>query len=207
MLKVALNECGYLYVYLDPRFSTAPDYRDFAYLVKRSLDDFLSRCRGLDDRVVDMIKRVRGVNVSVPGFDVEISWGRKNKLDLPNLFEALDKLGESLGKPVVIAIDEAQELRKITWVSFDRFFAYAYDNLRNLRFVLTGSEVGLLYRFLRIDDSTAPLYGRYIHVVRTRRLTYSEALEFLKKGLEEVGIEVPEDILSRAVEAIDGIIG
>jgi len=207
LLRVALNECKYPYMYIDPRFSVAPDYRDLAYLMKNSLEDFLNRYRDLRDKVVDVMKKVKGVNIRIPGFDVEVSWGKQGKLDLPSLFEALDRLGGSLGKPMVVAIDEAQELRKITWISFDRLFAYIYDNLRNIRVVLTGSEVGLLYRFLRIDDPTAPLYGRYIHVVRTRRLNYSESLEFLKKGFEEVGVDIPEDFLRRAVEVIDGVIG
>ncbi|MEM4627707.1 MAG: ATP-binding protein [Ignisphaera sp.] len=207
LLKVALNECGYPYIYIDPRFSAAPDYHDFAYLIKRSLEDFLDRCRDFRSKIVDLMKRVKGVYIRVPGFDVEISWGRQSRLDLPSLFEALDRFGESLGRPVVIAVDEAQELRKITWISFDRLFAYVYDNLTNTRVVLTGSEVGLLYRFLRVEDPAAPLYGRYIHVVKTRRLTQSESLEFLRKGFEEVGVEIPENALLRAVEVIDGVIG
>lgn len=207
LLRVALCECGFPYVYIDPRLSVAPDYRDFAYLIKNSLEDFLGRYEDFRDKIVGLLRKVRGINVRTPGLSVEVSWSGESRLDVPGLFEALNDVGESLSKPVVVSIDEAQELRKITWISFDRLFAYIYDNLRNMRLVLTGSEVGLLYKFLRLEDPNAPLYGRYIHVVKTRRLTRDESLEFLKKGFKEVGVEMPEDLLSKAVEVTDGVIG
>ena len=47
----------------------------------------------------------------------------------------------------MVAVDEAQELRKANWLRFDRLFAYAYDSLPNVRLVLTGSLFGLLHDF------------------------------------------------------------
>lgn len=112
LLRVALNECGFPYVYIDPRFSATPDYRDFAYLVKNSLEDFLSRYRDFRDKIVDVLRKVRGVSIHAYGLSVEISWSKESRLDVPGLFEALNKVGESPSEPVVVAIDEAQELRK-----------------------------------------------------------------------------------------------
>ena len=64
----------------------------------------------------------------------------------------------------MVAVDEAQELRKVNWLRFDRLFAYAYDSLPNVRLVLTGSQFGLLYDFLGLGTrgprSSAGLSGR-----------------------------------------------
>jgi AAA+ ATPase superfamily predicted ATPase len=38
LLRVAFNECKNPHVYVDPRFSTALDYRDFAVMLKNSLE-------------------------------------------------------------------------------------------------------------------------------------------------------------------------
>ena len=38
-------------------------------------------------------------------------------------------------------------------------------------FIVTGSEVGVLKDFLRIEDSEAPLYGRYIREVYADRFS------------------------------------
>ncbi|MGB9729695.1 MAG: AAA family ATPase [Thermoprotei archaeon] len=207
LLKVALNECKYPYIYMDPRFSTAPNYRDFAYLLKNSLQDFLNRHKSIQKRITDLLKNVKGVEIAVPGFSVDIVWKGERKLELGELFTALDNLGKDIGKPIVFAIDEAQELRKITWISFDKLLAYTYDNLKNIRIVLTGSEIGLLYKFLNIENPNSPLYGRYIHIIKTRRLSHEESIEFLKKGFTELKINIPENTLLKVVENLDGIIG
>lgn len=207
LLRVALNECGLPYLYIDPRFSMTPDYRDFTYLLKHSLEDFLNRHRALYEKILNTLKGVKGLAIEVPSLTVEISWSKSNRLELNELFSALNDLGESMDKPIVIAIDEAQELRRVTWISFERILAYIYDNLKNLRLVLTGSEIGLIYRFLRLDDPSSYLYGRYIHIIKTRRLTREESLLFLKTGLQELGLRFPEDKLINVVEVLDGVIG
>ncbi|MEM1621070.1 MAG: hypothetical protein QW536_03780 [Metallosphaera sp.] len=45
----------------------------------------------------------------------------------------------------MVVIDEAQELRKVRGVNLLPSLAYAYDNLRNVKFILGGSEMGLLH--------------------------------------------------------------
>ena len=207
LLRVALNEIGYPYIYVDPRFSEAPTYRDFAYILRDSLEDFLGRYGGLRERIIKFLRSVKGVSISTPGFSVEVGWRGSERLELGELLVALDGLGGDLGKSIVIAIDEAQELSRITWISFTRIFAFAYDNLRNLRIVLTGSEVGVLFKFLGLEDPGSPLYGRYVHVVRTRRLTREESVDFLERGFSELGIRVPRSIIETAVEELDGVIG
>lgn len=207
LLRVALSECGYPYIYIDPRFSTAPTYRDFAYVLKNSIEDFLRRYSGIYRRVIEFLKNVRGVSIDISTLSIGISWRRDERIELGELFTALDSLARDLGKPIVIAIDEAQELSKITWIPITRIFAYIYDNLRNLRIVLTGSEIGVLFKFLGIEDPSSPLYGRYIHIIKTRKLSREESIDFLEKGFSELGLSIPRNIIEKAVEELDGVIG
>jgi AAA+ ATPase superfamily predicted ATPase len=207
LLKVALNELGNPYIYLDTRFSVNPTYRDFIYIVKESLEDFVRRYKSFREKIVEVLSSVKGVSISIPFSSIDISWRGGNKLEFPELFTALNSIGSELKKSVVVAFDEAQELRKITWINFVRLFAYIYDNLDYVRIVLTGSEVGLLYKFLRLDDRDSPLYGRYIHIVSTRRLTFEESIDFLEKGFKEIGISINKQVIEEAAKTFGGIIG
>ncbi|WP_243678883.1 ATP-binding protein [Vulcanisaeta distributa] len=141
---------------------------------------------------------------------MEIRLGESRRLSIGELLDALNDLGTELGRAVVIAVDESQELSKVTWVDFNMLLAYAYDNLRYVKFLLSGSEVGgVLYRFLRINDPEAPLFGRYIHFVSTRRLSPpDESLDFLRRGgFEQYGIRPADEFLVRIVNELDGVIG
>ncbi|MDT7867941.1 MAG: ATP-binding protein, partial [Acidianus sp.] len=76
-----------------------------------------------------------------------------------------------------------------------------------MRLVLTGSQFGLLYDFLGLEDPRAPLFGRAFREVKTRRLSSDEALDFLERGFSEAGVRCPGDLMEKAVDALDGIIG
>lgn len=93
LLRVALNEIGYPYIYVDPRFSEAPTYRDFAYILRDSLEDFLGRYGDLRERIIKFLRSVRGVSISTPGFSVEVSWRGSERLELGELLVALNSLG------------------------------------------------------------------------------------------------------------------
>jgi AAA+ ATPase superfamily predicted ATPase len=207
LLKVALNESGYPYVYLDTRLSLNPTYRDFINIVKASLEDFITRNITLRRKIVEKIRRISSVSISLSPLSVDISWRGDKKFELAEVFIALNKIGSDFGKPIIIAFDEAQELRKITWINFLRIFAYIYDNLEYVRLVLTGSEGGFLFKFIGVDVAESPLYGRYMHMVSTRRLSFEESVDFLEKGFREVGISIPRQIIENAARAFGGIIG
>jgi hypothetical protein len=116
------------------------------------------------------------------------------------LLKTLEKLENK-----VLVLDEAQELRRANY-RFDYFLAYIYDHV-NMKVVISGSQVGLLYRFLRIEDPEAPLFGRPYIEVRLKRLNTQMAKQFLKRGFEQVRLEVSGNVIDEAVDAFDGIIG
>ncbi len=201
LIKVATHDMPR--IYLDIRkFESASyiTYDTFLEELRRDLSDFTS----LHEKVKEYLRRVRGVRVFKVG--VEFSVG-ESRPSFSSMLEALNEWAEEENARVVMVMDEVQELVKMRGYSILPSLAYAYDNLRNVSFVFAGSKVGMLYRFLRIDDASSPLYGRYLERVVLNPLSKDLAIEFLRKGFEEHGVRVSEDFLAMAVEKLDGIIG
>ena len=72
---------------------------------------------------------------------------------------------------------------------------------------MTGSEVGVLRDFLRLDDPKSPLFGRYVHEIKLDRFTPEQSMEFLRRGFSELGMSVSDDELSEVVKYVNGIPG
>ena len=164
-------------------------------LTAASFNDFLSIIEAEISRDKKVRELIRGVE------HIEIGGLIKFRIRRP---ETLIKFLESL-KDTVIVLDEAQELKRLRF-RFDYFLAYALDNL-NIRIVVSGSQVGLLERFLKMEDPEAPLYGRPYKSVELKPLTKDKSVEFLKIGFKQEGVIVSEELIHKAVEAFDGIIG
>ena len=201
LIKAATH--GMPRIYVDVRKFESFQYMTYDMFLdelRKSVVSFLS----FDKRVLDYIKAVKGVRVF--GIELEFSYGRARPL-LTSILEALDSWARDRGTRLVVVIDEAQELTKLRGYNIIPAIAYAYDNLRNISFVFAGSKIGLLYKFLKVQDPASPLYGRYMERIELKPLSREKAVEFLRKGLEEYGIKVSEEFLERAVEKLNGIIG
>ena len=203
LLKVFLSEFKGLALFLDARKLDELGYtrRALYTLLSDELTKF-SKLHG----VLEAFKGIRGVTVS--SFGIELDWSRGASIS--KLFEKLDELAESRGEKALIVIDEAQLLRYLRGYGkpdIRQTIAYAYDNLRNVCFILSGSEIGLLTDFIGIEDPESPLYGRYSEVVELERFNRDLSLEFLRKGFEELRVNVSEELLERAVDSLDGIPG
>ena len=192
LILTGLNESGREYVFVDCRLlpSGMVSLRSFLDLLRSEL----SR-KSWARRLLELLGGF-SISTQLTGVNVGLESGR-----------ARDKLLEVLRglEGRVLVLDEAQELRR-SGFRFDKLLAYAYDHL-DLTIVVSGSQVGLLYRFLRVRDPDAPLYGRPYREVRVSRLEQREAREILRKGFEEEGVRVDDRLIEEAVEALDGIIG
>jgi AAA+ ATPase superfamily predicted ATPase len=205
LVLTALNESGLPHVYVDLREGFTSS-RELYVLLSRSLSDFVehaSRWGRAREVLLRALSRVRGV--SVMGLQVSVSWSPRERPLLGELFAALDELGERLGGRIVVVFDEFQRSRGSVGVALHSAIAHSYDFHRNLSFVLTGSEMGVLYGILRNPEN--PLYGRAYVEIRTRKLSREEALDFLERGFAEAGVRVSASEVERAVEELDGIIG
>ncbi|AGT35897.1 MAG: ATP-binding protein [Thermofilum sp.] len=193
VLRVALSELDIPYVLIDAR-SLRRNYSrsDLFRLIAQGLSGSL-------DKIKDLLMGIRGLRVM--GVEVEVSWRGSDSLSLVELFDRLNK------KKIVIAIDEAQRLRGPRSSELKDAIAHAYDYDKNISFILTGSEVGLLYDFIGIEDSRSPLYGRYYVEVKLERLSREQSIDFLRKGFAQLNLRVSEEVLEVAYEHFDGIPG
>ncbi|MFA4702165.1 AAA family ATPase [Pyrococcus kukulkanii] len=192
LLRVALNEAGREYVIVDLRGINPRSKRDlilrFQYGINESLRKF--------SRIKDYLKFVEGVEIA--GLRVKLSWKSPE-----TLYEVLSSLQE---RGVVIAIDEVQDARGPVGKELASAIAHFYD-YGSSTVILTGSQVGLLYDFLGVENPRAPLYGRVWHEVKLERFSREESIEFLKLGFSQVNLTPPGWFLEEAVETLDGIVG
>lgn len=202
LLETGLGLTKFPYVVVDvremARFPKA-SYSDFLRILERSIQKLMKR-----PALVDFLKRIRGVRIH--GFEIAFERG-KGKLDVGELFEALDSWAGKSGKKVVVAFDEAQLLTRVVAWRPQMLLAHAYDYLKNTTFVLTGSEVGLLYDFLGVDDPEAPLYGRHRVEIKLERFSEEKSRDFLSVGFEQASVKAPKSVIDCAVKTLDGIVG
>ncbi|RLG68915.1 MAG: ATP-binding protein [Methanobacteriota archaeon] len=213
LLLTALEEGGFKHVVVDARILAQHptiSRKDFINSFERDVNKFLTREKSWAKKFFDRARGVRGVELFFdPLPRISLSWGPTlgESTDLPALIETLGKTAEERGTRVVLAFDEAQELRRLAGYNLTKLFAYIYDHVAGVQLVVTGSQVGLLQDFLGVDNATSPLYGRARVNIRTRMLTAEEAEEFLRIGFEQIGMRVEEKLLAEAVERVGGIVG
>lgn len=133
--------------------------------------------------------------------------GRRNRASLTDLLKSINEWCREKKLLFVIALDEAQYLKYGGRVRYDGILAWSVDNLTNIAYILTGSEVGMLKEFLRYEDADAPLYGRFRSEIYLNRFDRGKSEKFLKSGFKEAGKAIKNDELNDAVDKIDGITG
>lgn len=204
LIRVALNQLGKPYVFIDMR--ALESYEDRS--LYRLLADEFSRILPLSKKIVQYLKRVRGVSVGEG--TVSLTLGRE-KPSIISLLRMLDAWAADEGFTLPIVFDEAQELRFFRGgrrrMDFRKILSFCYDNLDSIVTILSGSEIGLLYSFIAVDDPRSPLYGRHYATIQLDRFSQDKSVDFLKKGFEFHGIKPSEEILAKAVEEFDGLIG
>jgi len=208
LLLTALNSVAQPSLILDMRTLAGKPYiskRDLFQEIERAINGFYKKHLGKGRRLLRWLARVKGVEISKTG--ITLSWGGKQPLDVSALFEELNSWAGNEKTTLVIAFDEAQELKKVAGVNMEKIIAHIYDYNRNLSVVLTGSAVGLLYDFIGCQDPKAPLYGRVITEIRLQRLSAEKSRDFLLCGFKQAKVDIDEQIIKAALEKLDGVIG
>ncbi|HPD39767.1 MAG TPA: ATP-binding protein [Mesotoga infera] len=205
LLRVFMNESDLPFMFTDCRslVVSGTSVSNYHRLLVKQLNDLAKSKSG----ILETLKRIRGL--SLFGVELELDNKRSESFLIESL-NALDKWALKEGKILYLLFDEAQLLRHFKrngGLDFNELFSYIYDNLSGLRIILTGSEVGLLEEFIGLDDSSSPLYGRYVKKLYLSRFARNESEEFLKIGFEEVKMEASEDTIREAVTTLDGIVG
>jgi AAA+ ATPase superfamily predicted ATPase len=205
VVKVFVNEHEWPSVYIDARKLGERGYSKAGFY--SILEESISSAKGGLARITEYLKGLKGVRLGELGVEFDLSG---KGFSITSLLERLDERAGHRGETFLIVLDEAQELRFLKGygkIDFVKVLAYSYDNLKNLKFVLTGSEVGLLYNFLGLENPKSPLYGRAYDKMVVERFSRERSVEFLEAGFAEAGVKVPQEVLERAVEVLDGIPG
>jgi AAA+ ATPase superfamily predicted ATPase len=205
LIKVFLNETKVPGLFIDCRrfSSTGVRIEDFISVLSSSVEDLSKKNRGLRG----VLRKISGLKV----FDVEVKFNTKvARRSIVDLFHALNDWASSKGKHIYVVFDEAQNLkfyRRAHGILFNEIFGYVYDNLKNIKTILTGSEIGLLEEFIGLEDPSSPLYGRYVKEIWLRPFTREESLLFLETGFDQFRMKANDQLLEKAVDVFDGVVG
>jgi len=202
LILTGLNVSGAPYIYLDLR-ECARSYADLYKLISRGFTEFAKRWSDLRDHFLRALSRLRGV--SIAGIEISFSWSPRERPLLTEILDAVNDFAERIGRRVVVVFDELQSVRGAMGAVLQSALAHSYDFNKSVALVLAGSEMGVLYNILQNPES--PLYGRAYIEVRTRKLSYSEAVDFLTKGFTEAGVSIGRDEIEEAAKELDGVIG
>jgi AAA+ ATPase superfamily predicted ATPase len=206
LIKVALSEANAPYIFIDTReIYYNENIITTSHLIKYLVDGlkkYMKWYEKIGFNLKEALKNIKKIRVK----DYEIELEFKAKISITTLLSEINSWCSRHNMRFVFVFDEAQYLR-FSNVRYDGLIAWAIDNLSNITFILTGSEVGVLREFLRVDDAEAPLFGRYRREVYVDRFTKEQALDFLKQGFRELNLEPSTDELEEVVETFDGLVG
>ena len=208
LMLIGLSSSGSPYMLIDCRQFEEVAYssrRALIEVLEESVNNFIRAHGGLWSTLKEYLKKVRGVKVGE--FSVVFSWTTEKPLSMTGLFDTLNRFAVDRGIKVLIAIDEAQQLKKIANFNFSKLFAHIYDYKGNLQLLLTGSQVGLLDDLLGVEDPSSPLYGRARSEISLGRFSVEQSREFLEKGFGQCKMKVESKTIEHAVEKLDGIVG
>ncbi len=189
-----------IWLYLDLRKFEAKNYLTYKDLVLE-LEKALN---STSQKIKDFLKGLRGVTIS--GFEIRLNWG-EDRVQLAQMLDKLSEIGEKENKRFIIVFDESQELRKLKGYNILYPISYSFDNLKYVRFIFTGSQIGMVYRFLKVRDPNSPLFGRAMTEVYIDPFDREKSLHFLRKGFEEIKVKVSDEVLEEVYEKLGGIPG
>jgi len=201
LLQVGLNEAGYPYLFVDarPKPRTASNF--LKVNMERGVKKFAESNPEIMEETVKDLKNTSGVRVGLNPI-----WIRLDTTGgLYDLLISLNKVAYARSKTLILAIDEVQELRDLSEPDIGELLSYIYEHLSEIRLILTGSEVGLMYEILP-RRYLAPLnFDR----ITLQPLTQDQATEFLRLGFRQNQLKEQPDIsfINTAYEVLGGNIG
>jgi AAA+ ATPase superfamily predicted ATPase len=187
LMKIAFNSMKTKKAYLDARMLGSTE---------GSISDNIIAELSRDDLFAKIIGRIGSLELPAVGARLAVSSKGRRLLDV---LAGINRQGGT-----VIFVDEAQLLKPS---GFDSTVAYCYDNLRNIKFVLSGSEVGVLDKFLGRENADAPMFGRAVDVIRLSPLPEEKAVRFLLEGMQQAGLAFDSGSAKAVVGRLDGIAG
>jgi len=197
LLNVALNESKVDSVKIDVRESPYYDKKEFL----RFLVSKMKQKTG-ESLVHKIVKKISGFAVGYKDLSATILLSKGENLAL--FFDNFNKQLAKKKKKFILAFDEVQLLKQI---GFDFVLASIFDNYSHIKLLLTGSEIGLLDKFLGKKIYKAPLFGRGYFEIGLKRIKEEEATRFLEEGFKQIKKKIGIEEIKEVIENFDGIIG
>ena len=206
LLKSVLNSLEIPYIIIDIRelFNESGTIRENEISLKilHELKKDIGISQKLRFLISDILSKINGIEINHLKIDIDAS----KKYQLNNILEVINEISEKNNDVFILAIDEAQYL-KYSGKRYNNILAWAYDNLKNIHIIITGSEIGILEDFIDIDNTESPLFGRMINEIKIEHFDNKTSYNFLKAGFEEAKINVNENDINSAIDVLDGIAG
>ena len=185
-VQVALTELDIPFIPIDLRkYSESPSLlrpSAIAYVV----DEVLKLYEGFTGKVKGVVGKILQHVESLDLKLLKMKTGKKGRRLLVESLERANRWARKRGIRVAVVLDEAQELRIIpVWRSI---LAWCIDTLENVTVVVTGSEVGVLSEFLKLDDPKSPLFGRPRLEIMLGKFSREQSIDYLKKGFTEANV-------------------
>ena len=202
IVNVLLNEMKHPYIWVDTRELGTINVDSFYRSMEDALTIFMKENKGFFNGVKNKLKSIKGISVSTPliGAGVTIDIEQNNLYIISNVLKTLNEQGKS-----ILVIDEAQNLSIID--GFDNILAFIYDNLKNIKVILTGSEITLTDVLLGAKNPEAAFFGRTLYEVNLSPLPLDKSLDFLKMGFEQENLSIEKEDLEEIVNYVDGNTG
>ena len=176
--------------------------------LERELNDVIQEQSSWRKKILEALRGIRWLRVNSEFPWVHFEWQKTiREFDMLDLLYSLNQLARESGTKALLVIDEAQEFRKLKGYNLQKLMAFIYDELDYVQMIASGSQFGLLQNFLGARNPSSPLYGRGALEIRVPRLSEDQAIDFLQKGFEQVGIRPDPSVVQLAVKRLDGIIG
>jgi AAA+ ATPase superfamily predicted ATPase len=103
----------------------------------------------------------------------------------------------------IVVLDEVQG---ISSPNFLNLLKNVWDSYRKIRFIFSGSYIGLM-RNLLYPDAASPLYGRSPYKLVLSPFTSDESYSFLQAGFGELNKEIQEKEAKEVVTKLNGYVG
>lgn len=197
LLNVALKIVKIDYVKVDVRESPYLDKIGFMKFLIEKIREKIE-----EPLLQRIIKSITGLGIGYRDVSLEVLFSKENTSGI--FFEKLDYELNKKKKSLILAFDEIQLLKEI---NFDYLLASIFDNYKSIKLVLTGSEIGLIDKFLGKKNYDAPLFGRAYLEIGTKRLKEEESLTFMREGMKQLKKELSFEEQQEIIAELDGIIG
>jgi len=185
LLNIIYNEMNGLKLWLDGRIISDPKKEIFAAIYDAA--------KAGKPKVFG---KIESLNISAFGVGLGINLVKESQSEI-------EKKIRETGQ-IYVFIDEAQKMKTKQLADV---LSYIYDRFPNVSFIISGSEIGLVEEIIGETDSEHPLYGREITKVVLNRLDKNKAMEYLKKGFEQLDMKPNETEIENAIAELDGLIG